>query len=633
MATRRFPIGAEVRDGAKAHFRVWAPASRAVSVEFYLPDGLKARCVPLTGERDGYFSGEVADVPVGSLYKYGLDGGSFPDPASRLQPTGPHGPSQIVDPGSFRWTDHDWRGRPANEHVIYELHLGTFTKEGTWRAAMRELEELRRLGITMIEIMPIADFCGKFGWGYDGVDLFAPTQLYGSPADAKAFIDRAHALRLMVVLDVVYNHFGPDGNYLRQFSPEYFSTKHKSEWGDAINFDGANARPVREFFITNAHYWIEEFHFDGLRLDATQQIVDVSAIHVLKEITEAARLAGAGREIYVVAENERQETWLARSTTTDGYGMDALWNDDFHHSAMVAAAGTRDAYYVNHQGTAQEFVSALKYGFLYQGQWYTWQKQRRGHATFDLSLSHFVIFLDNHDQIANSLRGERLHQITSAGVFRALTAVLLLSRCTPLLFQGQEFASSSPFLYFADHEPVLNKLVTAGRHTFLRQFRAIACRESEQYLAEPGDPSVFERCKLDFTERNRHAPVYRMHEDLLRIRREDTIILAPVRYDGATLGERAFVMRYFATSASDDRLLVVNLGGDLHLLVAPEPLLAPPEAEGWAILWSSESPEYGGYGTPPLETTCGWLIPAHAAILLKPRQDAKVPSTKLAEKD
>jgi len=594
MITRTLPVGAEVQEGDAVHFRVWSPASDSVSVEFVSLDGRNLRSTPLEAEENGYFSAFVSEVPIGTFYKYRLASGVFPDPVSRFQPNGPHGPSQIIDPNAFRWTDYGWRGRPANELVIYELHLGTFTKEGTWQAALRELDELRRIGITMIEIMPIADFTGKFGWGYDGVNLFAPSQLYGAPDDAKAFIDHAHALGLMVIIDVVYNHLGPDGNYLRQFSPDYFSTTYKSEWGDALNFDGPNAGSVREFFISNARYWIEEFHFDGLRLDATQQIMDASEVHILKEISDAAREAGAGRTLYIVAENERQESWLVRSPKARGYGMDALWNDDFHHSAVVAATGSREAYYFGHLGTAQEFVSALKYGFLYQGQWYAWQKQRRGHATFDLEPSRFVIFLENHDQVANSLRGERLHQLTSIGVFKALTAVLLLSRSTPLLFQGQEFASSSPFLYFADHEPELRKLVMAGRYGFLRQFRSIDCAECKQYLAEPGESLTFEQCKLDFSERSRHAHLYRLHEDLLRIRREDTTISSAKLYDGAILGERAFAMRYFDTFPRDDRLLVVNLGSDLYLSAVPEPLLAPPESMGWAIQWSSESPEYGG---------------------------------------
>lgn len=602
-------------------------------VEFFSPEGEQVRTVPLEAEPAGYFAALVPDIEAGARYRYRLDRGSFPDPASRWQPEGPHGPSQVVDPETYRWLDAGWCGRPASESVIYEMHLGTFTREGTWRAAMRELDELKRIGITVLEVMPVADFPGEFGWGYDGVGLFAPTHLYGTVDDAKAFVDRAHALGLMVILDVVYNHLGPDGNYLRQFSPDYFSTKHKSEWGDAMNFDGPNAGPVREFFISNAKYWISEYHFDGLRLDATQQIKDNSPVHVLREISEAARAAAPGRTIYLVAENETQESRTVRAPAAGGHGMDAVWNDDFHHCAVSAVTGTRDGYYVNHHGSAQEFVSALKYGFLYQGQWYPWQKKRRGTPAFDVEPSRFVIFLDNHDQVANSLRGERLHQLISPSRYRALTAVLLLARSTPLLFQGQEFAASAPFVYFADHEGELRDLVTAGRHAFVKQFRAVACSECDDYLPAPAARETFERCKLDFSERTRHAPVYQLHQDLLRLRREDRTIAAPVRVDGAVLGPGCFVMRYFANESSDDRLLLVNLGGQLHLDAAPEPLLAPPEAQGWRIAWSSEAPDYGGSGSPSPETAAGWIIMAGTALLLKPVPNANLPTPRLAEKD
>ena len=413
----------------------------------------------LEAEEGGYFSGLVQEAKVGDLYKLRLDHGSFPDPASRFQPEGPHGPSQVVDANAFRWTDKDWVGRAVKDVVLYEMHLGTFTPEGTWRAAMEELAELARLGITTLEIMPIADFPGKFGWGYDGVNMFAPSRLYGTPDDARAFVNRAHELRMMVILDVVYNHFGPDGNYHGEFSKDYFSTKYKCEWGDPLNFDGENSGPVREFFVSNARYWIDEFHFDGFRFDATQSINDASERHIIAEISAAAREAAGRRSIYMVAENEPQETKLVRMCDAGGCGLDALWNDDYHHSAMVAATGSREAYYHDYKGSPQEFISAAKYGYLYQGQFYAWQKNRRGTAAFDLSAKNFVVFLQNHDQVANSLRGERLHQIAARPVLRALTALTLLSPSTPMLFQGDEFGASAPFFYFADHNAELNKMV------------------------------------------------------------------------------------------------------------------------------------------------------------------------------
>jgi maltooligosyltrehalose trehalohydrolase len=627
---RRFPIGAEIVGDGMTHFRVWAPSADAVSIELLDDRGAVRQHGPLRAESSGYFAG-VVEAPPGTRYRFRLPHGSFPDPASRFQPDGPHGPSQVVD-SRFAWTDADWRGRAPSELVLYELHLGTFTRAGTWHAAMAELPELARLGITALEIMPVADFPGAFGWGYDGVDLYAPTRLYGSPADAKAFVDRAHALGLMVILDVVYNHLGPDGCFLQEFSSDYFTTKYRCEWGQPLNFDGENSGPVREFFVTNARYWIEEFHFDGLRLDATQQIYDASPRHVLAEIAAAVRGAAPRRRTFLVAENEPQEARLVRSAEVGGYGLDAVWNDDFHHAATVAATGKREAYYIDYTGTAREFVAAAKHGFLFQGQLSRWQQKRRGTPALDLRLEQFVCFIQNHDQIANSLRGLRIHQQTSPALLRALTAVNLLLPAIPLLFQGQEFAASSPFLYFADHHPELGQRVAEGRRTFLRQFRTIAADEADAVLPSCCTKETFESCKLDFEERQHHAPWYALHADLLRLRRETGGLRGRAPLEGAVLSDHAFVLRYLA-GGDEDRLLLVNLGGDVYFNPAPEPLLAPPRDRGWALLWSSESPAYGGGGTPALETRENWIIPGPAAFLLAPAPSCELPGAKLSEKD
>jgi maltooligosyltrehalose trehalohydrolase len=499
------------------------------------------------------------------------------------------------------------------------MHLGTFTQEGTWQAACRELAELAQAGITLIEVMPVAEFAGRFGWGYDGVDLFAPSHLYGTPDDCRRFVDRAHALGLGVILDVVYNHVGPDGNYLEHFAAEYFTDRYSTEWGKAINFDGQSAGPVREFFLANAGYWIDEFHFDGLRLDATQNIYDQSPEHILSAIARRVREAACGRSTLIVAENESQQTKLVRPSAQGGYGLDALWNDDFHHSAVVALTGHNEAYYTDYHGTPQEFISALKWGYLYQGQRYKWQQQRRGTPTFGLKPATFVTFIQNHDQIANSGSGKRCHQLTSPGRYRAMTAVMLLGPGTPMLFQGQEFGASGPFYFFADHHQGLAPLVRRGRAEFLRQFPSIACPEIQPRLPDPSDPGTFERSKLDLSERQRHSAIYTLHKDLLKLRRQDAVLRAqrPGGTDGAVLGEQAFVLRFFAEDGRD-RLLLVNLGRDLHFDPAPEPLLAPPENMSWRTLWSSEDPRYGGGGTPPLETEDNWHIPGEAAVVLLP---------------
>ncbi len=615
MTDRRLPIGAEPRGGG-THFRVWAP--RRTTVEVLQTES--GRATALAPEAGGYFAGLIRDLPAGTRYRYRLDAGdAFPDPASRYQPDGPHGPSEVIDPLAFRWSDADWTGITLEGQVLYELHVGAFTPEGTWTAATGQLSELAAAGITTVEVMPVADFPGRFGWGYDGVNLFAPTRLYGRPDDFRAFVDAAHRAGLGVILDVVYNHLGPDGNFLREFSEQYFTSAHTTEWGEALNFDGSDSGPVRELFLANARHWIEEFHLDGLRLDATQAIVDDSAEHIITAIGRTARAAAGRRRVILVAENEPQDTSLVRPVEEGGRGLDALWNDDFHHSAVVALCGHDEAYYTDYRGAPQEFISAAKWGFLYQGQWYSWQKGPRGGAGLDLRPAQFVTFTQNHDQVANSARGERLHQLTAPGRWRAMTALLLLGPGTPMLFMGQEFSATSPFPYFADHEGELGNLVRRGRLEFLAQFPSLAAAEMQARVPDPSSLDTFASARLDLSERDAHQQSYDLHRDLLALRRADAAFRAqrPRGVDGAVLGEAAFVLRFFG-EASQDRLLLINLGRTLHLTPAPEPLLAPPGRAGWAVRWSSEDPRYGGSGMPGLETTDNWRVPADSAVVLAP---------------
>lgn len=623
-AKRRLPVGAEVLPEGGVHFRVWAP--RRKQVEVVLEGGPGApRSVALSSEPDGYFSGLASEGAAGTLYRYRLDGaGPFPDPASRYQPAGVHGPSEVIDPAGFPWTDSAWRGVPLEGQVIYEMHIGTFTRQGTFAAAARELNELASAGVTAIELMPVADFPGRFGWGYDGVDLYAPTRLYGRPDDLRGFIDAAHAAGIGIILDVVYNHIGPDGNFLKQYAQDYFTDRYECEWGEAINFDGRNAQPVREFFSSNASYWIDEFHFDGLRLDATQSIYDASSEHILTVITRRVREAAGGRATLIIGENEPQHSKLVRPLEKGGYGLDALWNDDYHHSAMVAVTGRKEAYYSDYRGSPQEFISACKYGYLFQGQLYKWQGKRRGTPALDIPPPAFVNFIQNHDQIANSARGERIHFLTSPGRYKAITALTLLAPGTPMLFQGQEFAASTPFLFFADHNPKLASLVDKGRIEFLHQFASLARPEMLACLTEPQEVSTFERCKLDFSERERNRRYYALHKDLLKLRREHAAFRAQRKggLDGAVLGPEALVLRFFGGDG-DDRLLLVNFGVDLDINPAPEPLLAPPEGKRWRLLWSSEHPDYGGCGTAPVDSVENLRVPGHAAVVLWPRDPEK----------
>jgi maltooligosyltrehalose trehalohydrolase len=613
---RRFPIGAELRsDGTD--FRVWAPAPR--EVRLVIERGGSTTDLALEKERDGYYTAFVPGAGAGTRYQYRLDGVLYPDPASRFQPDGPSGSSQVVDPGAYQWSAALAGGIEMRGQVVYELHAGTFTPDGTWRAAMEHLPELARIGVTVVELMPVAEFPGRFGWGYDGVFPFAPTRLYGSPDDFRAFVDCAHQLRMAVILDVVYNHFGPDGCIFRQYAPQYFAEQYANEWGEGLNFDGQCSAAVREYFSSNAAYWIDEFRLDGLRLDATQSIHDRSEEHVIALIARRARAAAGERRIILVAENESQDTRIVRPAEDGGYGLDALWNDDFHHSAVVALTGQREAYYMDHWGRPQEFVSAAKHGYLFQGQRYSWQKKNRGTATRGLGPCVFVNFIENHDQVANSGDGSRMHTRTAPGSYRAITALLLLMPGTPMLFQGQEFGAKTPFLYFADHSGELAAAVQRGRAEFVTQFASLASPEMRMSVPPPHDPETFERCRLN--REDRQPAHVRLYEDLIALRRRD-VAFAQQRtgaVDGAVLGDAVFVLRFATPDEADERLLIVNLGVDVDAPSFPEPLLAPPSGHtSWGVHWSSEHPDYGGQGTPDIISGSGWHIPGRSAIVLRP---------------
>jgi maltooligosyltrehalose trehalohydrolase len=615
---RRFPVGAELQPLDLVSIRVWARDHAHVSV---VVDEIESS---LTREDDGYFAGLVRGS-VGSRYGFLLEGqpALLPDPASRWQPDGPHGLSAIVDPGAYAWRDEQWRGLATTGQIIYQLHVGTFTADGTWAAAAEYLPRLRDLGVTTIQMMPVADFPGRFGWGYDGVCWFAPTRLYGTPDDLRAFVDQAHRLGLGVILDVVYNHLGPDGNHLRAFSTAYFTDRYENEWGEALNFDGPGSSGLRELVLSNAEYWVREFHVDGFRFDATQQIFDRSPEHILAATTRRARAAAGARGLLLIGENEPQDATLMRPVEDGGGGLDLLYNDDLHHTARVLLTGVREAYYTDYRGTPQELLSAARWGFLFQGQHYSWQKKARGEPALDLPPSKFLAFLENHDQVANSATGQRLATLAAPGLLRALTAYLLLTPATPLILQGQEIGSDRPFRFFADHAGELGDAVRDGRRQFLSQFSRYARPEVAELVA-PSALETFRACVLDHTDPPRSRQWFALHRDLLAIRRTDVVLNAPhagerepsgaFRPEGALLGERAFLLRWI-TANGDDRLLLINLGCDLDVAAQPEPLLAPPRDRRWSIAWSSEAIEYGGAGTPPYEPAHA-VVPGQAALWL-----------------
>jgi maltooligosyltrehalose trehalohydrolase len=634
--TRRLPIGAEVLPCGGVHFRVWAPKQRAVEVVLQAGPGA-GKVVRLAREDHGYFagmdagyfSGTVLEAAAGTRYAFRLGGAGgpvLPDPASRYQPEGLHGPSEVIDPSTATWTDQGWRGVESTEgQVLYELHVGTYTPEGTWAAAREQLWPLVEVGVTVLEVMPAAEFHGAFGWGYDGVLLFAPFHGYGTPDDFRRFVDRAHSGGLAVILDVVYNHLGPGGELFKQYSDEFFSTRHKTEWGEALDFDGPGSASVREFVLANVAYWIDEFHLDGLRIDGTQALFDTSPDHILGAIARVARETARDRRVLMVGESELQHVRLLRGPARGGLDFDMLWSDDFHHAARVAATGRREGYFGDYLGSPQELVSVLKRGWLYQGQWNLRQRKRRGTPALDVPPWAFINYLQNHDQVANSGRGERLHELTTLGRLRAITALQLLGPATPMLFQGQEFAASSPFLYFTDQEPGMADALDRGRKEFLTQFPSLATPEMQSRLPHPADRETFEWSKLDPSERSRspHAEVFELHHDLLRLRRLVATIRGGTRpgaIDGAVLGPEALVLRWFDPEGErHDLLMLVNLGVELHLPVAAEPLLAAPEGRRWRVAWSTEDPRYGGCGTPEPETEeHNWRLAAHAAVLMAP---------------
>jgi maltooligosyltrehalose trehalohydrolase len=612
-SSREF-LGA-VRVNGRSSFRVWAPEARCVEVVF--EDG--GATLELTREHGGYFSGETSGPS--KLYKYRVDGkGPWPDPCSRFQPQGVHGPSQIVAPEDFEWTDANWRGIGIEGQVFYELHIGTFTPEGTFDAATHKLEHLRDLGVTVLEVMPVAECPGRWNWGYDGVQLFAPYHAYGDHEAFKRFVDRAHALGLAIILDVVYNHLGPDGNYLKCFSPHYFSRRYNTDWGEPLNLDDDNNQGARDFIIGNACYWIREFHLDGFRLDATQSIFDSSPTHLLAELTQRARAAAQPRRILIVAENEPQCSEHLLPIESGGFDIDAMWNDDFHHSARVALTGSRDGYFHDYSGRSQEFLSCIRRGFLYQGQWYAWQKKTRGSPFRDRGAAACVIFLQNHDQVGNTATGLRIHTNTAPPRYRALAALTLLAPQTPLLFMGQEFGACTPFTFFADHTENLSRLVHAGRREFVAQFHAYADSKVQALIPDPHGERAFLDSKLDWQECERNRAVLTFHRDLLRLRAKDPVISQQNvnAIDGATLSEHALALRWF-DPAHGDRLLLVNLAGELGSESIAEPLLAPPRGSGWQVFWHSESPEYGGQGAfePVAEYGRGaWRIQAQSTVLL-----------------
>jgi malto-oligosyltrehalose trehalohydrolase len=586
------PQGAELHEGG-VRFRLWAPGQTHVGL---VVDDRNA--VPMAHEPEGWFELITVGAHAGSRYRFVLqDGLQVPDPASRFQPEDVHGPSEVIDPAAYAWTDADWRGRHWGDAVVYEMHIGTFTPEGTFTAAAAKLDYLADLGITAIEIMPIADFPGGRNWGYDGVLLYAPDSAYGRPEELKALVDAAHALGIMVLLDVVYNHFGPDGNYLPVYAPQFFTERHHTPWGAAVNYDGKHSRPVRDFIIHNALYWLEEFHLDGLRLDAVHAIIDDSEPHLLVELSERARSLVTDRPIHLILENEENGAHrLERAAPGEPRHYTAQWNDDVHHVLHVAATGESAGYYEQYLGRTDLLGRALTEGFAFQGEVMEYSGKSRGEPSGHLPPPAFVAFVQNHDQIGNRAFGERLSQIAPPEAVRAVTAVTMLLPQTPMIFMGEEMGAKTPFPFFADFEGELADKVREGRREEFAKFAEFQDPEKREHIPDPLALKTFESAKLPWDQID--PQVQDWFRRILAARKTEIVpILHGITRGGSykELGPNAVAV---AWQAADQTLrLVANLSS--------EPVQGTPAPEGralwtegevgdsqmgpWAVRWSLSS--------------------------------------------
>jgi malto-oligosyltrehalose trehalohydrolase len=508
------PHGAELYETG-VRFRLWAPGEDRVSIEI---DGREP--VPMARQPEGWHALITEGAHAGSLYRYVVaDGLRVPDPASRFQPQDVHGPSEVIDPLSYDWQDADWRGRPWSEAVIYELHIGAFTQDGTFWAVIEKLDHLAGLGVTMIEIMPVSDFPGARNWGYDGVLPYAPDSAYGRPEDLKALVDAAHARGIGILLDVVYNHFGPDGNYLPVYAPQFFTDRHKSPWGAGINVDGAHSRPVRDFVIHNALYWLQEFHLDGLRLDAVHAIIDDSPTHLLVELAETVLAAITDRPVHLILENEDNRAALLRRDERGAPRLyTAQWNDDIHHLLHAAATGEGVAYYEAYLGQTELLGRAIAEGFAFQGEVMPYSGKPRGEPSAELPPAAFVAFAQNHDQIGNRAFGQRLGELASPEAVRAVSAIYLLSPQAPMIFMGEEFGARTPFLFFVDFTGDLAEMVRHGRREEFARFPEFSDPEKRETIPDPVAEATFLASKLRWNEAD--AAIADWFTRALAVRRE-----------------------------------------------------------------------------------------------------------------
>ena len=605
--------GAMVQRDGSVHFSVWAPSAEAlqVRVKSGSATGLH-RLAPVAGQ-DGVHEATVPGVGAGADYAIVFpDGRELPDPVSRHQPHGVHGASRTVDPAAHAWHDEGWKGIPLSDYVIYELHVGTLTREGTFDAAIAELPRLKALGVTALELMPVAQFPGERNWGYDGVHLYAVQHSYGGPEGLRRLVDAAHSEGLAVVLDVVYNHFGPEGNYLDAFGP-YFTDKHRTPWGRAVNYDDAHSLEVRQFIIDNARHWVTEYHVDALRLDAVHGIFDHGALHVLQELTEAVHAVGAeaGRTVVVIAESDLNDPRLLRPVDAGGYAMDAQWSDDFHHAVHALLTGESSGYYADFGGV-ENVAKSLREPFVYAGGYSVHRKRRHGAPSTGLAREKFVVSVQNHDQVGNRAAGERFGALIDPAKQRVAAALLLLSPYVPMLFMGEEYGETNPFQYFISHSD--RELVEAVRKGRRDEFAAFGWGDA---VPDPQDPATFERSRLDPSKASRqpHAGLLALYRELIGLRRTERAL----RPDGADLevahGDGWIRLdrvggRTSGDGSSHDFSAVFNLS-DVERSV---PLSG--RSGNWRLQLSTDAAIYGGEDAAALEAG-EVTLPAWSAVLLQ----------------
>ena len=578
--------GAKVLSSGGVEFSVWAPNAKRVSVE--LVDGDKSRLHELQSRDGSVFASVVPSATVGMDYRFRVDDREGrPDPVSRFQPDGVHGPSRIVDPAAFKWTDQQWRGRQMADLVIYELHVGTFTEDGTFEAVIEHLDGLRDLGITAIEIMPVAQFPGARNWGYDGVLPYAVQNTYGGPDGLRALVNAAHEHGLAVIMDVVYNHIGPEGNYLGEYGP-YFTDTYKTPWGSAVNFDGAESDDVRRFFIDNALYWITEFHIDALRLDAIHGIYDFGARHILAELAEAVHAQGAalGRTVLVIGESDLNDPKVVRPRTAGGYELDGQWSDDFHHSIHAALTG-EDAGYYSDFGGITPIATAMSRRFVYDGKRSTHRKRRHGAPGLDVPGDRFVVCIQNHDQVGNRAGGDRLSTLLSFEQLKVAASLLLLAPYVPLLFMGDEYGEPRPFQYFVSHGD--RKLVDAVRKGRREEFKAFGWGDE---VPDPQSEATFEASRLNRSVAGKppHATLRELYRELLALRRREPALRPGATVVSAHADEAASVITLHLRPQDGAEVM-----SKFNLSDEGIPVDLPQQKSGsWQLIFSSDDARFGG---------------------------------------